>query len=211
MTLTIPFLTEENLKACITENPKISAWFPVFQDYLVKHDIDTVNRVAGFLSQTAYESAYWTKFSENLNYSAGRLLVVFPKYFKSKVEAARYDRQPEKIANHVYANRIGNGDEASGDGWKYRGRGAIQCTGKANYAECSEWMFGFKDALLREPEMLAKTDGVIMSAIWYWETRGLNKLADAGDVAGMTKRINGGTHGLAVRAKLYDRMHRVLS
>lgn len=205
----ITFLTPQMLQACITENPSIEAWHPVFLDYLPKYEIDTKIRLAGFLSQTAYESNYWRTFSENLNYSASGLLKIFPKYFTS-ASAKSYERKPERIANRVYANRLGNGDEASGDGWKYRGRGAIQCTGKANYAECSIWMFGFKEALINEPELLAKTDGVIMSAIWYWQTHGLNELADKGDVTAMTKRINGGTHGLSTRKLLFDRMMKVL-
>lgn len=205
----IDFLTAEKLQACITENPKIEAWNIVFADYLPKYDIDTKIRVAAFLSQTAYESNYWRTFSENLNYSAKGLLTTFPKYFNS-VTAKKYERNPEAIANHVYANRLGNGDEASGDGWKYRGRGAIQCTGKGNYGECSTWIYGFKDALINEPELLAKTGGVIMSAIWYWTEHKLNDLADKKDITGLTKRINGGTHGLAARQMLFDRAMKVL-
>ena len=205
----ISFLTAEKLQACITENPKIEAWHPVFLDYLPKHDITSKVRVAAFLSQTAYESNYWRTFSENLNYSAKGLLATFPKYFNSTTAKA-YERKPEDIANRVYANRLGNGDEKSGDGWRYRGRGAIQCTGKGNYAECSIWMFGFKESLINEPELLAKTDGVIMSALWYWTTHGLNELADKSDVVGMTKRINGGTHGLQTRQTLFTRMMKVL-
>jgi putative chitinase len=203
-------LTAEKLQACITENPKIEAWHPVFLDYLPKYGIDTELRLAGFLSQTAYESSYWRTFTENLNYTAARLLVVFPKYFKSKAQAAEYDRKPEKIANYVYGNRLGNGDPSSGDGWKFRGRGAIQCTGKYNYGELSKWMFGFPEALWNNPDLVAKTDGVIMSAIWYWTEHGLNELADKKDVAGMTKRINGGTHGLTTRQTLFDRCLKVL-
>lgn len=208
--LNIPFLTEAKLQQCIIENPKIEAWFPVFQDYLPKHDITSVERVAGFLSQTCVESSYWQVFKENLNYSAGGLLKVFPKYFPTSALANAYARQPEKIANRVYANRLGNGPESSGDGWRYRGRAGIQVTGKSNYAECSEWIYGFKDALINKPELLETTDGVIMGTLWYWDTRGLNALADKKDVLGMTKRINGGTHGLDLRQKLFTRMMGIL-
>jgi putative chitinase len=202
-------LTPEKLQACVVENPKIEAWHPVFLDYLPKYNVDTEVRIAAFLSQTCVECTYWTKFVESLNYSANGLLTTFPKYFNATT-AKQYERKPEKIANHVYANRMGNGDEDSGDGWKFRGRGGIQCTGKYNYGECSEWMFGFKEALWNNPDLLTKTDGVIMSALWYWTTHDLNASADKKDVVEMTKKINGGKHALALRQKLFDRCMKVL-
>jgi putative chitinase len=207
--MSLDFLSEEKLQKCITENQKIEAWFPVFQEYFPKYNVTTKERVAGFLSQTCVESLYWQKFSENLNYSATGLLKIFPKYFKSSVEAGKYARKPEMIANRVYGGRLGNGPEASGEGWKYRGRGAIQVTGKANYSECSKWLFG-DDRLVDDPDQLAKTNGVISSACWYWTTHNLNDLADKQDMNGMTKRINGGTHGLELRKKLFIRMMGVL-
>ena len=206
----IPFLTVDKLKKCMPENRKIFAWHPVFQEHLPKYEINTPKRVAGFLSQTANESIYYTTYKENLNYSASRLLVIFKKYFDS-ASAAKYARHPEMIANRVYANRIGNGPESSGDGWKYRGRGAIQTTGRANYAECSEFIYGDKSVLLDNPDLLSQTNGIVLSAIWYWSTRNLNSFADNKDIKGMTKKINGGYHGLDDRIMLFNRMYDILS
>lgn len=207
---TLSFLTQEKLQACIIENQKIEAWYPVFIEYLPKYDIDTPARVSGFLSQTSVECMHWTKFRENLNYSALGLRKTFPKYFTTDTIAKAYDRKPEAIANRAYANRMGNGNEASGDGWKFRGRGAIQVTGKYNYGEFGKWLYGFEKPLWDNPDYCATTEGVILSACWYWSTHGLNELADKKDVLGMTRRINGGTHGLDRRTKLFDRMIRIL-
>lgn len=205
----LPFLNEVKLQACIKENPKIEAWLPVFEEHLPKYNINTPERVAGFLSQTAYESNYYRTFTENLNYSEARLLVIFKKYFNAQT-AKQYARKPEAIANRVYANRLGNGPESSGDGWKFRGRGAIQTTGKSNYGECSEFLFNDRNILLDKPELLAQTNGIVQSAIWYWVTRDLNELADKRDVKAMTLRINGGTHGLSARTVLFNRMIAIL-
>ncbi len=140
------------------------------------------------------------KYQQHLNYSASGLLKVFPKYFSTDAQAKAYAKQPDKIANHVYANRMGNGDEASGDGARYKGRGLIQLTGKDNY-------FWFAASLEITPEQAAEYletfEGAAQSACWYWETKGLNKLADAGDIKMMTYKINGGYIGLEDREHHY--------
>lgn len=174
---------------------------------LEEYQINTPRRIAAFMAQCGHESGGFVFLSENLNYSAQGLMRTFAKYFPDQSTAMAYARNPEKIANRVYANRMGNGDEASGDGFRYRGRGLIQVTGKDNY-------FWFASSLEITPEEAAEYmqtfEGAAQSACWYWETASLNKLADAGDILTMTKRINGGTIGLEDRKKHYEHALHVL-
>jgi putative chitinase len=165
---------------------------------LDKYGIDTPLRVAHFLAQTAHESAGFTRFVENLNYSAAGLQSTFPKYFR-KVSPATYAHKPEKIANHVYANRMGNGYETSGDGWKFRGRGMIQLTGRTNYTSFSNATG--KNAVFN-PDILSTPEGAAESAAWYWKERNINQAADADAVLKVTKLINGGILGLNERKAL---------
>lgn len=166
--------------------------------------IDTKERVSMFIAQCGHESGGFTRFTEGLNYSAKGLRGTFPKYFVDDVTATAYERKPEKIANKVYANRMGNGPESSGDGWKYRGIGLIQLTGKDNYAAFS------KDTgidIVSDPEKYRSDLSVIIkTAIWFWNKNGLNKFADAKDIVGATKKINGGTIGLEDRTKHYNEL-----
>jgi putative chitinase len=168
---------------------------------LDEYQINTPKRVAAFLAQCAHESGGFVWLTENLNYSAAGLLKTFDKYFKDKATADAYARQPDKIANKVYANRMGNGPESSGDGARYKGRGLIQVTGKDNY-------FWFAASLEITPEEASEYmqtfEGAAQSACWYWEQASLNKLADAGDIEAMTKRINGGHIGLKDREHHYE-------
>lgn len=168
---------------------------------MAKFNINTPRRQAMFLAQIMHESGALSTVVENLNYRADRLLVVFPKYFKTQAQADAYAKQPQKIANRVYANRLGNGDEASGDGWKFRGRGAIQLTGRSNYNACGG---SVGHDLITDPAWLETPDGAIASAGWFWAQNGLNKLADTGDFVAVTKRINGGTNGITDRTRLYN-------
>jgi putative chitinase len=172
-------------------------WYAPLRDACQFFRIDTVVRVAPFLAQCGHESGGFVSLEENLNYSADRLLAVFPKYFRSGEMAAAYARKPQAIANRVYANRMGNGDEASGDGWAYRGGGLIQLTGAENYRRCGD-SIGVN--LLRAPELVRtnKTYAAI-SAAWFWADRGCNAYADIGDFEGLTRRINGGLNGLEDR------------
>lgn len=156
-----------------------------------KYDITGVRREM-FLAQCAHESAGFTRFVENLNYSADALMRTWPSRFTKYEQAVEYARQPEKIANYVYANRMGNGNEASWDGWKYRGRGVIQITGRNNYQKA------FVETginLIDHPDAAALPSVGSMIAGWFWATNGLNELADEGDFKGITKRINGGYTG----------------
>lgn len=174
-------------------------WQPL-NDAMVEFGIDTPARKAMFLAQCAHESGMFGRVTENLNYRAETLLKVFPKYYKTLNEAVAHARKPELIANRVYSSRMGNGDANTGDGYRYRGRGLIQLTGKTNYLECSK---GLNIDLIKTPEYLETAVGASRSAAWFWSHNGLNRFADAGDVIGATKRINGGTNGLEERIELY--------
>lgn len=155
------------------------------------------NRAAHFFAQTAHETGGFKAFSENLNYGAKGLRGVFGKYFPTDAAAKAYERQPQKIANRVYANRMGNGDEASGDGWRYRGRGALQLTGKSNYQLFSDYID--RPDVMTNPDLVA-TELCFESALWFFDNNKLWKICDQGvndaAVVALTKRVNGGTHGL---------------
>ena len=190
-----PIPTDDALNAFVAS---FNQWNEVFK-------INTPLRIAAYLSQVLFESAYLTASVENLNYSADGLLKTFPKYFKSRTEADAYARQPQKIANRVYANRMGNGNEASGDGWKYRGRGFIQLTGKENYAAFSKYDL-CTEPVLKNPDKVASFPLDQVAAMWYWEKKKINEPADIGNMEEVTKRINGGTNGLAQRKVIYRRL-----
>ena len=146
--------TQEQLTHLMSKNKEVSDWYKAMSETLPKFSIDTELRVAGFLAQCIHESAGFTILQENLNYSADGLGKIFPRYF-ANVNANDYARQPEKIANRVYGGRMGNGDEASGDGYKFRGRGPIQLTGKDNYTHCSQDVYG-DDRLVIDPDLVTK-------------------------------------------------------
>ena len=171
------------------------------------YEINTPQRVAGFLAQTAHESGGFTAVKENLNYSAKGLMTTFKKYFPNEALAKQYERQPEKIANKVYANRMGNGDETSGDGSRYCGRGLIQLTGKHNYTRFATDL----GVTLEEcVEYLETPAGAVSSAGWFWDSNLLNQYCDSGDIKMLTKRINGGYIGLEDRIHHYELALKVL-
>ena len=183
-------------------------WHDAMERVLPKWDIDTVDRVAGFIAQTSHESAGYSVLTENLNYSAEALDKIFPKYFKRAGRDAKdYHRQPEKIANVIYANRMDNGDTDSGDGWRFRGGGILQLTGRYNYTQ-----FGKAEDKTAEEatEFVRSPIGALASACWFWDTNNINKYCDNQDITGMTKRINGGTIGLEDRKKHYAHALEVL-
>jgi putative chitinase len=163
-------------------------------------EINTPQRISMFLAQIGHESGGLTKLHENLNYKAARLSQIFPKYFRD-VDPDDYANNPEKIANRVYCNRMGNGNEASGDGYRFRGRGAVQLTGRSNYTSCGE---DLEVDLIANPDYLETPEGAIRSAAWFWDQHDLNDWADKGDVVTVTKKINGGTIGLDERKELYN-------
>jgi putative chitinase len=181
----------------------------VLDDAFTNGVLKTLNRRASFLAQCAHESGQFTVISENLNYSAAGLQKVFKKYFPTPELANQYARKPQMIANRVYANRMENGSEASGDGWKFRGRGFIQLTGKRNYRLCGT---DLKLNLLEDPDYVSRSPvGAVESALWFWQRNNLNMYADRDDLKGQTYVINGGFNGLAERLKYYENAKRVLS
>lgn len=177
-----------------------------YKTLLAKYEINTIKRKAMFLAQLDHESGL-KPISENLNYSEAGLLGVFKKYF-TPAQAKQYARKPEAIANRVYANRGGNGNEASGDGWKYRGRGFIQLTLKDNYKALSK---ATGVDYVSNPDSLLNEADAMIAALWYWKTNNLNKYSDSGDVKGATKVINGGYNGLADRQSKYEKYLKELS
>ena len=172
--------------------------------------IDTALRLSHFLAQCGHESAGFKAVQENLNYGAKGLLGIFKKYFPTEAKALQYERKPEKIANLVYGSRMGNGDEASGDGYKFRGRGYIQLTGKNNYAAFGK---AINEDITANPDLVS-TQYPLLSAAWFWSSNSLNALADKGaddaSVTAITKRVNGGTIGLPDRIKHFKEYYTLL-
>ena len=200
-------ITAEHIKAIFPKYKYPDDLADALTESFDKYEINTVNRAAGFLAQCGHESAGFTVLKENLNYSAEGLNKIFKKYFPTIESAQPYARNPEKIANKVYANRMSNGDEASGDGYRFRGRGAIQLTGRDNYSQFAKAVGVTLDEAVADLETL---DGAIESACWFWKKNGLNAICDADDIVKMTKRINGGTIGLEDRTKHYKEAKHLL-
>jgi putative chitinase len=196
----IPLTAEYLMAATGSNRENAEKFLPFIQGACKAYDITTPKRVAGFLSQIGHESGGLAMLEENLNYKAETLMRVWPKRFPTLEFAQQFARNPQKIANSVYANRMGNGDEASGEGWKYRGRGLKQLTGKDNYRAFSK---AIGTDFVADPDLLLQPVNAALSAGWFWSANNLNALADNGDVPGMTKRINGGTIGLEQRQALY--------
>lgn len=190
-------LTKDQLKQMV-KNPYIDHWYEALEQLLDDYEINSPLRVAHFVAQCAHESGNFVFVQENLNYKAASLRKIFGKYFPTDELAAQYAGKPEMIANRIYGNRMGNGDEASGDGWRYHGRGLIQLTGKDNYT----FFAGSLGISVEEAAEYMKTfEGAAQSACWYWEQNNLNRFADANDVKGLTRAINGGYIGLEDRQK----------
>ena len=179
----------------------------VLNEWGERFGISTPIRMIHFLAQCAHESAGFTTTVENMNYSAKRLLQVFPKHF-TPAQAERYARKPSQIANRVYANRLGNGNEASGDGWRYRGRGYIQITGRSNYKAYQDSGLCVGN-LMAHPEWLCNSPGRMKSAMWFFMKSGCNELADNDDIEAITRRINGALNGYADRCYYYRRLKRI--
>jgi putative chitinase len=203
-------LTKNQLKQIIPKNPYLDHWHQILCKLLPDYEINTSARIAGFLAQCVHESNGLTALKENLNYKPESLVKIFHKYFPTIELAKEYCARPNKqeaIANRVYANRMGNGDEASGDGYRYCGRGAIQITGKENYT----WFAASIEITSEEASEYMQTfEGALQSACWFWETNNLNAIADAGDIVRMTKVINGGDIGLADRTEKFNHIKQIL-
>lgn len=206
MTFNFDF-TASQLKQMVRTNPNVEGWFKSISSFLPTYAIVSPNRVAAWVAQCGHESNDFRFLTENLNYPAGALRTLFSKYFITDQMAAAHERKPEKIANVIYANRMGNGPENTGDGWKYRGRGLIQLTGKSNYSRFAK---DIKMSLDDVPRYLETVDGAVHSACWFWSANNINKWADSKDITTMTRIINGGTHGLEDRLLRYNNALQIL-
>lgn len=200
-------ITADQLKQLFPTNKNLDSLAVILNDLLPKYGITTTNRIAGFLAQCGHESLGFTRLRENLNYSSQGLLKVFPKYF-NKAQADLYQRQPEKIANRVYANRMGNGSELTSDGWKFRGAGPLQLTGKNNFTAFGNSIGKTTDEVAA---YVATLQGGVESACWFWKANNINAQCDQDDIDGMSDLINkgretavyGDTIGFEDRARLY--------
>ena len=199
-------LTYEQLEKLMPKALYIPTYLPFLNKWMPLYGITIKPRICHFLSQVAHESCQLNVVQENLNYSVQGLLSTFPTHFNLET-AKQYARRPIEIANHIYANRNGNGNEKSGDGWKYRGRGAIQLTFKDNYRlSGQDWGVD----LVSHPELLALPENIIRSACWFWWKNGLNHLVDDGaTVEEITRKVNGGRNGLSERKAYYEKALRI--
>lgn len=200
-------LTLSKLERILVGNSNVDEWYRALTENIYFFEIDTEKRIAAFLAQTSHESMNYTRVIENLNYRWTSLRSVFPKYFPNDSLAKKYAHDQRAIANRVYANRMGNGPESSGDGWRYRGRGLIQLTGKYNYKKFGD---SLGISLSEVPDFLETFDGAVISACWYWENKNLNYYADNDDIKSITKLINGGYIGLEDRIRKYSNILEIL-
>lgn len=172
-------------------------------------DISTPARVGAFLGQLMHESSRLSRLEESLYYTTtARLRAVWPSRFRTDAEAVPYVRNPKALANKVYASRMGNGDEASGDGWAFRGRGALQLTGRANYTRAA---IDLNRPYVTTPEIVALPSDAALTSAWFWNVNNLNQMADAWNLEAITRRVNGGTHGLAERQQLSEEAARAFA
>lgn len=209
MSFQFEFTIDQLKKLIPTAAGGVQAWYDGLVDALPQYQIITPQRVAAFIAQCAHESGGFRMMEENLNYRAATLTKLWPQRYPPGV-AEQYAGKAEAIANKSYSGRMGNGDEASGDGWKFRGRGLIQLTGRSNYTECSKFLFN-DNTLVDNPDILLDPYYATHSACWFWNKQNLNALADTGDIKTMTKKINGGFIGLDDRIKHYNHAIEVLT
>jgi putative chitinase len=219
-TLSIPITTATLLHGMPSCARVVAQFIGPINEAMMRWDIITAKRIAAFLAEVAHESTQLTQMRENLNYSAPGLVQTWPRRFRHALPgepitmelrndgyaiAEAFARRPADIANLVYANRLGNGDWASGDGWRFRGGGGIHVTGRANYGVCSEATCGSADVLMEHPELVAQPKYAMDSAAWFFASNGCNELADKQDIDAISRRVNGGSHGLVERRQYYKR------
>jgi putative chitinase len=197
-------ITLDTFKKAVPLCKDPTKWLEAFNSKLPSSTINTKLRLCAFIAQCAHESSNFNILQENLNYSAKGLKVTFPKYFVTDETALMFERQPAKIANRVYADRMGNGTEMSGEGYKYRGRGIIMLTGRDNYLKLSS-AIGIDNKYTVNPDLLMKPEDAIDAALWFWNKNNLNQFADKSDMITLTKRINGGLIGIDERIANYKR------
>lgn len=206
-------ITLEQFSKMIPSNKEAAKWYSIAIDFFEKYDITTTNRIAGFMAQCAHESGDFKNLEENLNYSVETLLKVFPRYFgKGKANPTEYARNPEKLANYVYmdANRSKQGalgNTVAGDGWRFRGGGIKQLTGRSNYSAFAK---GVDMSAEEAADYVRTMKGAFESACWFWKINGIANFADANDIVGMSKKINGGTIGLEDRKLRYSKAKTIL-
>ena len=200
-------LTLDQLNQMV-QNNNLSDWYDSLSNFLDDYEINTPQRVAAFIAQTQHESNNFKSVVENLYYRAESLRRVWPREFPTDEIANQYAMHPEMIANRAYANRMGNGDEQSGDGWRFCGRGLIQITGKENYQQFAD---SIGKSLDDTSSYMETKDGCVESACWFWKKHNLNECADNGDIERMTRIINGGTLGLEDRLNHYNNNLQILS
>jgi putative chitinase len=188
--------TVSDLGKMIPGNKYVKEWFESLEKILPDYDINTPERVVAFVAQCAHESANFNVLRENLNYRWESLRKTWPRHFPTDEIAKQYERQPQKIANRAYANRMGNGPESSGDGWRFCGRGLIQLTGRNNYQAFAD---SIETPIEQIPEYLMTFEGAVQASCWFWETNNLNRWADQRDIVTLSRRINGGDKGLEDR------------
>ena len=200
-------ITDDRLKSFLPRLVELTAWTAALNEAMTRFEIASPERAAAFLAQIAHESAECSRLVENLSYSAKRLMDVWPKRFPTLERALPYERQPEKLANYLYAKRLGNGDTTTGDGWRFRGRGLLQVTGRANYHAIG---LALDLPLDTEPELLSQPHAAALSAGHFWKSRGLNELADDRndddddeDFVRISVTINGGRAGLESRQRYW--------
>jgi putative chitinase len=203
------------LTAFLPTLPRADEWMAALNAAMDRFEINTPARAAAFLAQVAHESGEMQRLVENLSYTAPRLCAVWPTRFPTVEAAQPYARNPESLANLVYAKRLGNGDTASGDGWRFRGRGLIQLTGRGNYRACGT---AIALAIEAQPELLEQPDAAALAAAQFWQAHSLNQLADDenednddADFVTITKKINGGTAGLKARQDYWSRAKAALA
>jgi putative chitinase len=208
-------LTQTQLRAFLPRVPSATPWTAALNAAMVRFEINSPDRAAAFLAQVAHESAELQRLVENLSYTAKRLMQVWPKRFPILAAALPYERQPERLANYVYAKRLGNGDETTGDGWRFRGRGLLQITGRGNYRATG---LALQLPLEARPELLETPAVAALAAAQFWQSRGLNQLADDRnddnddeDFVTITVTINGGRVGLDARRLYWTRAKAAMS
>ncbi|AXS87489.1 glycoside hydrolase family 19 protein [Pseudomonas aeruginosa] len=209
----MPITEQQLLRILPNAGPRAGVFFEPLNRGMTRFGITSPVRAAAFLAQVGHESAQLTHLVENLNYSARGLAATWPSRYlgadgQPNALAQRLARNPRAIANNAYASRNGNGGEASGDGWLFRGRGLLQITGRSNYRAAGA---GLGQPLEAEPDLLEQPEWAAISAAWWWSRHGLNELADRGDFAAITRRINGGLNGQVERLELWERAKAVLS
>ena len=203
-------LTPDQFQSVFPNATDPEGWCAALEQSLPEYGIDTPKRIAAFVSQCGVETGGWRWFEENMNYSAQRMMQVWPRVFNAEL-AQKCHRKPQLVANYAYANRMGNGGPDTGDGWKFRGRGPIHLTGRKNYTAFATDTFDNPDEILDNPDLVAQDKEIALkSALWFWDINDLNALADTKQITKLSRRVNGGDNGLQERIALFNKLYSLL-